>query len=730
MRDASMSKKVHNLFEGRLLPLAEKISDFPTLTAIRSALILTLPFMILGSLAELMTGFPLPAYKEFMKSMFGEHWRLFGELLKNGTFSIMSLMMLFSLGHHLAEQFNESNVINRVNPIISGLVGFASFFCLLSYDRFQLMERWFGVSGLFVAIIIGLLSARIFLFLSSIKKLQLYLPGGRPDVATPQAFNVLISAVLTVLIFAGVGTIMRAALGVSVHEAVYGLIRFPFDAIGDGIGRGMLYIFSLQVLWFAGIHGANVLDPITHDVYGAAMAANHAAAAAGLPLPHVMTKSFMDTFVFMGGSGTSICLAVALILFGRNQANRKLGFISVIPGLFNINEILLFGLPIVLNPIMLIPFVGAPLLLAAISYIAVSLGLVPGTSSVTEWTTPILLNGYLSTDSIRGPLLQIFNLCVGVAVYAPFIKLGDKINAKQVVAAFHKLLRRCNETNDSSARRIDRLDDAGSLARALTGDLEYDFKKGEKLFLEFQPQVSSITGRVVGVEALLRWRHSAYGLIPAPITVSLAEDSGLIRPIGLWVFETACRVRRSWLDNGITDLIMAVNFSAIQLRWELPEQLKNILERYSLPPRMLEVEVTESRALDTNTPESKVLARLYEMGFPIAIDDFGMGHSSLKYLKQFPVTAVKIDGAISKEVVTNPICADIVASITRLCRARNMISVVEFVETDKQVEILRAQGCDVFQGYKFSKPLVAEECLAFIRSNHARTEAPSTFSGS
>ena len=106
------------------------------------------------------------------------------------------------------------------------------------------------------------------------------------------------------------------------------------------------------------------------------------------------------------------------------------------------------------------------------------------------------------------------------------------------------------------------------------------------------------------------------------------------------------------------------------------------------------------------------------MGFPIAIDDFGMGHSSLKYLKQFPVSVVKIDGAISRDVVTNPICADIVASIIKLCRARNMLSVAEFVENDEQVELLRGLGCDVFQGYRYSKSLPAAECFRFIRDTN------------
>ena len=651
----SQLRKINNVIEQFLLPLAEAVSGWSTLAAIRSALIVTLPLMFLGSLAELLISFPLDAYREFMFRQFGPEWKMFGQILKDATFSVMSLIMVFSIGHHLTDQFNHDNPVLRANPVIAGLVAFTAFFCLLQQDGDALNRRWLGVAGLFVAILVGVFATRLFLYFFSIKRLHLHLPGGTPDIAIPQAFNAFIPGMLTVLVFAALG---------------------------------------------------------------AAMLANEVAAAAGEPLPHIMTKTFMDTFVFMGGAGTGISLAGALILFGKTQASRKIGIFSLVPGLFNINEVLLFGLPIVLNPLMLIPFLLTPVLLAAISYVAVAAGLVPGTNVATEWTTPILLNGYLSTGSLSGSALQLANLVVGVLIYAPFVLIANKIKVKQINDAFRSLLRRSCATADSSRRCLDHNDDAGSLARSLITDLEYDYRHGEGLFLEFQPQICSRTGRVVGVESLIRWKHPSYGLIPAPITVALAEDSGLIRPIGLWVFETACQVRKSWLDAGITDLWMAVNVSALQLESSFPKQLLDIAARYDLPPSLLEVEVTESSALDSDKPESHILSRVYDAGFPVAIDDFGMGHSSLKYLKQFPVSVVKIDGAISREVGTNSICSDIVASITRLCRARNMLSVAEFVENEEQAALLRELGCDVFQGYLYSKSLLPSDCLQFIQKTN------------
>ena len=717
LKDATST--LRNRLVNRALRLADQAAGVPTLAAVRSALIVMLPFMFLGSLAILLNSFPLTAYRDFMAHVFGPRWTLFGEILYSGTFAIMSLSLVFSIGQHLVDQFNSASRIFRANPVIAGLVNLAALFCLFPQSASSDNLRWFGVSGLFVALLVGLASTRLFLFFFSFKQLHLHLRGGAPDIALPRTFSSFLPGILTLLVFAAVGTLLHGT-GSSLHELAYHYIRLPFDALHDGLERSLLYILSLHVLWFLGIHGANVLDPITHDIYGAAMLANETAAAVGLPLPHIMTKNFMDVFVFMGGSGAGICLAGALILFGKTRTSRGTGNAnqrSLLPGMFNINEILLFGLPVVLNPLMLIPFVGTPLILAGISYLAVVWGLVPGASVATEWTTPVLLNGYLATGSLNGSLLQLVNLCLGVCIYAPFVVLTNKVNIRRTNAAFSTLTGRiCGGDGGPYSRQQD---DAGTLARSLILDLERESRNAQGLFLEYQPQICARSGRAVGVESLLRWRHPAYGSIPAPVTVTLAEESGLIRPIGIWIFETACRTRRRWLDAGLTDLTVAVNVSALQLQDSLPERFMEITRRYRVPPAQMSVEVTESSALDSGSPESRVVARLHDLGFPIAIDDFGMGHSSLKYLKQFPVNYVKIDGEITKELVTNPICRDIVSSITRLCRARSMSCVAEFVENDEQVAILREEGCDIFQGWRYSPALPEAQCLAYLQQNRA-----------
>ncbi|MDR3073911.1 MAG: EAL domain-containing protein [Deltaproteobacteria bacterium] len=708
-----------NALDTTIIPDMEKISSRPLLVAVRSSLAVTMPLMLIGSLAVLINSFPLPAYARFMESVFGPNWKLFGQILWSGTFAVMSLAMQFSLGVYIIEQYNARNPKRMVRPIIPGLVSFITLLCLMSMEPGGLSTHWMGVSGLFVAILVAVSTVNLFLFLYSFSWLHLSLPGGTPDFALPDLFNSLLPAMLTVLIFTALGFCLQASLGVSPHESVNLLLRAGFEALGDSVQRGMFYIFSLQGLWFMGIHGANVLDPVTHDIYGAAMAANELAASLGQPLPHVMTKTFMDVFVFMGGAGTSISLIGALLLCGETRNQRRLAGLSLIPGIFNLNEIILFGLPVILNPVMLVPFMLTPMVLACVSYFAVASGLVPGVHVTVFWTTPVFLNAYLATESVRGMILQVINLCIGVGIYAPFVVMGDRINRRRADKAFKTLLQRVLTPTVEQMNTLSRTDEAGVLARSLVADLEYSFLNNDGLFVEYQPQISASTGRVIGAEALLRWRHPYYGLVPAPISIALAEDAVMIKPLGLWIFEQACITRRAWLEAGIEDLVVAVNISALQLEERMVTDMAAIMRRQEIMADLLEIEVTESAMLDAKTVQSVYLSQLHMLGLRIAIDDFGMGYNSLKYLKQFPVATVKIDGGVSREVATNPICADIVSSVTRLCRARGMNCVAEFVENEAQAAMLRTLGVDSLQGYRFSQPLSPEDCLAYIKETNA-----------
>lgn len=243
--------------------------------------------------------------------------------------------------------------------------------------------------------------------------------------------------------------------------------------------------------------------------------------------------------------------------------------------------------------------------------------------------------------------------------------------------------------------------------------LENDLRRAlerEEFFLVYQPQIVIETGQLAGFEALIRWRHPQCGLIPPDKFIGLAENTGLIMPIGEWVLNTACSQARKWVEKGLLKVPMAINVSAVQFRQaEFCELIKRTLAKTGLPAQYLELEVTESLLLTNQDVMLSVLQQLKEMGLNLAIDDFGTGYSSLSYLKQFRVNKLKIDRSFIREITTNPDDAAITTAIINMAKSLSLRVIAEGVEDESQFELLRGLKCDEIQGYYISKPGTATE---------------------
>lgn len=700
--------------------LWEKAAGLSWLRSLQSAFIITFPLMFAGSLAVLVNQFPLPVYRHTMANLFGPNWTELGGHIWNGTFAIMSAAVVFAVGMNLAIHCNNKQRTRQVSPITVGLVSFSSLFCLIVPINGGIPQEWTGVAGLFGAVMVALTASTIFLALSSIRLLRMRLSVDNADGSVVQAFSSLLPGSITIGIFGVVGLLFGMKAGTGFHSVLYSILTVSFESFDSAFMRGLFYTFSLQFLWFFGIHGANVLDPVTHGINVAAIEENIRAAATGEILPNIITKPFLDSFVFIGGTGCTISLILALLIASRFSERRRLAGISSVFGIFNINELLVFGFPIILNPVVLIPFIFTPVILCAVAYGVVSIGLVPKTSASVGWSVPIFVNAYMVTGSVKGVLLQLFNIALATCLYIPFVRLADSIRSKELLTAISRLFDCVNGLSpvERQQRCLNREGTLGALARGLATDLEDALKKKQQsgLYLLYQPQVSPLDGKVVGVEALLRWNHPKVGHISPLVTIALAEDADLIEPLGEWIINESCRTRKHWLDTGIRDVSMSFNISVHQITNKLPKIIAANMQRYSIPPHLLKTEVTESVSLDAAIDGPLILECIHEAGVKIAIDDFGMGHSSLIYLRKFPVSSVKIDGSITREIGTSTLSADIVSSIVGLCRSRDIECVVEYVETEEQMHTLMDLGCQVFQGYYFSPPLAEAACAEYIRS--------------
>jgi diguanylate cyclase (GGDEF)-like protein len=249
-------------------------------------------------------------------------------------------------------------------------------------------------------------------------------------------------------------------------------------------------------------------------------------------------------------------------------------------------------------------------------------------------------------------------------------------------------------------------------------ELEKDLRDAlirDQFYLVYQPQISYRDHSVVGVEALIRWQHPEHGLVPPDLFIPLAEQNGTIIAIGEWVLDQACKQLREWHDQGF-DLRMAVNLSTVQLHHaELPRVVNNLLQMYRLPPRSLELEVTETGLMEDISTAAQHLLSLRRSGALIAIDDFGTGYSSLSYLKSLPLDKIKIDKSFVQDLLDDDDDATIVRAIIQLGKSLGMQVIAEGVETAEQEAYIISEGCHEGQGYHYSKPLPARELSAYLK---------------
>jgi EAL domain-containing protein (putative c-di-GMP-specific phosphodiesterase class I) len=239
-----------------------------------------------------------------------------------------------------------------------------------------------------------------------------------------------------------------------------------------------------------------------------------------------------------------------------------------------------------------------------------------------------------------------------------------------------------------------------------------------QLFLVYQPQVEAASGRIVGVEALVRWRHPERGIVGPDEFIGAAEKNGLIVPLGRWVLHTACRQAKAWREAGAPPVTVGVNLSALQFKTplELEKDIATALAENAVPPHLLELELTESVLMKASREHNDVLLRLRKLGLRLAIDDFGTGFSSLDYLRRFPVDRIKIAQVFIIDLVTAAGDAAIVKAAIGLARELGINVIAEGVETEAQLRLLQAWGCREVQGYYFSKPLEADAVLLLLQS--------------
>ena len=251
----------------------------------------------------------------------------------------------------------------------------------------------------------------------------------------------------------------------------------------------------------------------------------------------------------------------------------------------------------------------------------------------------------------------------------------------------------------------------------MISDLQRMVKNGE-LRLHYQPKVDTASGRMIGMEALVRWMHPERGMISPMEFIPIAEDTGMIVAIGRWVLREACRQNAAWQQAGLPPLRVAVNLSARQFHSDnLLDEIDAALSEAALPASWLELEITESMVMEDPERVIDLLGKIRDRGIHLSLDDFGTGHSSLAYLKRFPIDCVKIDREFVKDIPENTDDVAIARTIIAMAKALGLATVAEGVDTVEQLELLKTMGCDQIQGFYFSSPLAPDDFQAFYSAH-------------
>ncbi|TXJ15106.1 PTS sugar transporter subunit IIC [Brachyspira aalborgi] len=435
-----MNEKFTAFMENKMMPIMAKASANRYLNAIKDAFLLATPFIIIGSFVLLLFNLPMQdtenflyfkPYDDFAKAFSGDYIQIF-----NVSMGIMSIFVAFGVGYSLAGYYNSDKVTNGLLSLYAFLlvsakslavtiVGAASDLLFVAEEsRVAVLDaRYMDAKGLFVAIIAGILSVEISRFLVN-KKLTIKLPDSVPP-AISKSFEILIPVAVISILFQIVNVIIQKNMLIMVPDLIIKILK-PLLNLSDGLFAIIIILLLIHILWFCGIHGANVLNVVVPAIVYTNLAINQEALSMGQAIPKVFAGEFMNCFVYLGGAGATLGLCIGMLM-SKNAHLKSIGKLSIVPGFFNINEPIMFGVPIVMNPIFAIPFILTPIINATISYTFMKLNIITRIVALVPWTTPSIIGSFISTNlNFLAPLLIVCLIILDYIIYKPFLNMYIK----------------------------------------------------------------------------------------------------------------------------------------------------------------------------------------------------------------------------------------------------------------------------------------------------------------
>lgn len=438
-----MLEKFTDWMEEHFVPVAAKIGPNKFLVAIRDAFVAIMPITMAGAIATLLNVFVRDLPNSYFPDLhIAENMSWLITINGNvwwATLAMLALAFVFALGYQVAKMY-------KTDALAGGLIALASFIAVTPQTATLagagpngadavgwgfLNYSYLDAKGLFTALIVGLISSVIYAKLMN-KKVTIKMPDSVPP-AVSKAFASIIPGVIAIYVCAAAAWIVSTLTGgLSIGDVILQYVQMPFLGLSQGLGAVLIIVLAVQLLWFFGLHGTNVLGAVIDGTYLTALTMNDTLFQAGQPMEYVWTRGSFDSYVWMGGAGCSIALVIAVLIFSKRADSRAVAKMSAPMAVFNINEPVVFGMPIVLNPIYFIPWLLVPAVLTVIAYLVTAAGWVPYVHVVVPWVVPPVLYAFLATGgSFAAALLAAVNLAIAVAIWSVFVIMANRFTEEE-----------------------------------------------------------------------------------------------------------------------------------------------------------------------------------------------------------------------------------------------------------------------------------------------------------
>lgn len=414
-----------------LVPIAGKLNNSRYLQVLRDAFMLAFPLTIFGSIAVVIAN--LPFLDKVMSESSLNTLREILNVAPNATMGVMTIFVVFGIGYYLSKSY-------EVEGIFGGAIALASFLILtpfvLNVEGKEAVQGVIpldrlGAKGMFLGMITAFVAAEIYRKVVQ-KNITIKMPAGVPP-AVAKSFAALIPAVVTLTVFLVVNIIVTQLFNTNMHDVIYNAVQAPLVGLGSGIIPTLIAIFVTQILWFFGLHGQIIINSVMDPIWNTLSLENLNAYTKTGEIPHVISKQFIEVYtVGMGGTGMTLAVIFAMLFFMKSKQMKQVAKLGIGPGIFNVNEPIIFGLPVVMNPLIMVPWIIAPMIVTFVTYLAMSSGLVPPPTGVAvPWTVPIFINGIMATNSLAGGILQLVNFTIVLIIWFPFLKFIDRMNLQK-----------------------------------------------------------------------------------------------------------------------------------------------------------------------------------------------------------------------------------------------------------------------------------------------------------